>query len=51
MEDLLINLDKAEDGDLQRLRKIEDELKRVLPSTMLCSKILCYYLLKIVTKK
>lgn len=29
MEDLLINLDKAEVGDLQRLRKIEDELKRV----------------------
>lgn len=29
MEDLLINLDKAEVGDLQRLRKIDDELKRV----------------------
>nr|XP_034305596.1 uncharacterized protein LOC117682359 [Crassostrea gigas] len=29
MEDLLINLDRAEVGDLQRLRKIEDELKRV----------------------
>lgn len=29
MEDLLINLDRVEVGDLQRFRKIEDELKRV----------------------
>lgn len=29
MEDLLINMDKAEVGDSQRLGKIEDELKRV----------------------